>query len=643
MTKILFDHIVCDGNMKAAEVALLGLSGFKKFLDRLRTSREQEDFKRHLRKYIGIWLPDCPWEVTTTNRYTVITHEAATVARRDIKKGETINYLCGTLVEMTTEEEKDLDLTRRDFSIVTSSRSKRTSLFLGPARFANHDCRANARLTTTGSWGMSVIAIRTIDEGKEITVTYGENYFGENNCECLCGSCEQAGIGGWTRSDAVPTIEKSMTPDDKQRSYSLRRKTRQYRDSYSPATPDPEKFVPVTRRYSSSRNRTVSGSSTPVGTSRGRSIKKSLSRVSSALARFSPDIDDEQAVDDSDLKTGTPRESIVNAPPLLVISETVLKPNLNNETESICTAPTIKEEEMEMDEPRIGRPERLTKMGSEENLPEGIPEVEPFHNDVDQQLVGSTAVSISTPSLKRGADQLDIDETTIKRPRIDALQSLHSGLVLSFASQRSDAIRQSSRRSISPDSLFEKDQITQVGSPISSQADGQMEVTPVFKLEETQHVATEESVPLSKPLDEESDLSDLDSGEEFDDKIMQIVRRKRRKVSSKKQYKSSLALETPEIPRIRYPGDYAMTPILLAEPFSCWTQCKTCKNVWVQANGYCIRRECPRCERHSKIYGYQWPKMYDPKTERVADHRTVHRFLTVIEQDEWRSKIKFLE
>ena len=74
---------------------------------------------------------------------------------------------------MTAEEEESIKSTRRDFSIVVSSRNRAASLFLGPARFANHDCGANARLQTAGVAGMEVYAIRDIEIGDEITVTYG--------------------------------------------------------------------------------------------------------------------------------------------------------------------------------------------------------------------------------------------------------------------------------------------------------------------------------------------------------------------------------------------------------------------------------------------------------------------------------------
>lgn len=172
------------------------LPGIKKFYNALKTDDEKEHFERHLRKYINIYLPDCPFEVGTTNRYTITTAEAAIYARKRIKKGEAIKYLSGIQVEMTEKEEKELT-GRTDFSIVLSSRRKRPSLFLGPARFANHDCDSNARLNTSGPHGIHIVACKDIDIGDEITVTYGEDYFGIDNRECLCETCERAVRNGW--------------------------------------------------------------------------------------------------------------------------------------------------------------------------------------------------------------------------------------------------------------------------------------------------------------------------------------------------------------------------------------------------------------------------------------------------------------
>jgi len=83
----------------------------------------------------------------------------------------------------------------------------------------------------------------------------------------------------------------------------------------------------------------------------------------------------------------------------------------------------------------------------------------------------------------------------------------------------------------------------------------------------------------------------------------------------------------------RQPGDYELTPRLLAEPDMAWVRCLICSTAFVQQNAYCTRSSCPRCERHSKLYGYVWPKTQREgprdKEERILDHRTVHRFLAL--------------
>ncbi|KAJ6018463.1 hypothetical protein N7522_001927 [Penicillium canescens] len=92
---------------------------------------------------------------------------------------------------MTEQQEKNLRQIGKDFSVVESSYKKALSVFLGPARFVNHDCQPNARLVTRDNRQMSVVAMRHIREGDEITVFYSDDYFGDNNCDCLCLTCEK--------------------------------------------------------------------------------------------------------------------------------------------------------------------------------------------------------------------------------------------------------------------------------------------------------------------------------------------------------------------------------------------------------------------------------------------------------------------
>ncbi|KAK1004427.1 histone lysine methyltransferase Set9 [Friedmanniomyces endolithicus] len=213
LTDILRHHLIAARDPLAAHTQLLLLPGIAKYHRQLRTEDEKEHFERHLRKYINIYLPDCPFEVGTTNRYTVLTAEAAIYARKPIRKGEAVKYLSGIQVAMTEAEERLLS-SRTDFSIVLSSRRKRPSLFLGPARFANHDCDSNARLNTSGPHGIHIVARRDIGVGEEITVEYGEDYFGEGNGECLCGSCERAGRNGWDPKGPVLRGEESESEEE---------------------------------------------------------------------------------------------------------------------------------------------------------------------------------------------------------------------------------------------------------------------------------------------------------------------------------------------------------------------------------------------------------------------------------------------
>ncbi|KAK0517884.1 histone lysine methyltransferase Set9, partial [Tilletia horrida] len=71
----------------------------------------------------------------------------------------------------------------RDFSVIRSLQKKCSLLLLGPARFVNHDCRANVTFVPTQN-GMTFRCIRRIEAGEEITCFYGLHYFEWDNAEC---------------------------------------------------------------------------------------------------------------------------------------------------------------------------------------------------------------------------------------------------------------------------------------------------------------------------------------------------------------------------------------------------------------------------------------------------------------------------
>jgi histone-lysine N-methyltransferase SUV420H len=159
----------------------LQVPDLKSFSDNLASANEKEDFQKHIRKYVDLYLPDCPFEVSRTTRYSTVP-EAALKARKNIERGEII-YLCGTQARFTGKEAPDQD----DFSFTESNRRKIRLRMLGPTRFANHACSPNAQLISSESYKeVKIVALRKIWAGEEITISYDKNAFGKDNCDCLC-------------------------------------------------------------------------------------------------------------------------------------------------------------------------------------------------------------------------------------------------------------------------------------------------------------------------------------------------------------------------------------------------------------------------------------------------------------------------
>lgn len=520
VARILLHDVIVAKDVAKAEKELLALPGLSKYFSRLPNDREKEWFRRHLRKYIEIYLPECPFEVTTTNRYTISTHEAAVCARKFIKKGEEIKYLSGTLVAMTREEEEDLDLNRKDFSIVMSSRKKTPSFFLGPARFANHDCDANGRLVVRGSEGMQIVATRDIYIGEEITVSYGDDYFGIDNCECLCLTCERAVRNGWApridsasqSTTSTPALEDETTTSD-----SSSRKKRKHgtdTDSDHSASSTPCKRGKFQRQNSKLREQ-ISAPET------------SASADSSLVAGL-----------DSSLSSGA--------------AQTEEQPN-NNDANEVDRSP------------------------SSESHPESTSQPAPV---VDHESPSSSAADESQRSSASTAATSVCDEGV--QIKVEAADSVGESVSTN-----------------GPDREF-----TARGQP------------------------DPESCLYGSDVGELSDLSD---SWELDDNQETVVKRTETSKKTQRRKRHVVPSVEDETPAVRVPGDYTKTPKLLAQRYDRWVECHTCDAWFVQENSYFTRKECPRCERHSKLYGYQWPKTdkegpHDDE-ERVMDHRTIHRFI----------------
>ena len=579
VTNIIQKSVIVEEDAARAASQLLALSGLKNFSDALKSEKEKDDFRKHLRRYVNIYLPECPFEVSSTNRYTVVTHEAAVTARRFIKKGEVVKYLCGIQVIMTEEEEESIKTTRRDFSIVISSRNRSASLFLGPARFANHDCGANARLQTAGKDGMEIYAIRDIDVGDEITVSYGifaltpfllsrlistgENYFGEDNCECLCKTCEDLCQNGWTAGENSGQGTPKVSIEEPE-GYSFRRR----RLESSPSSRDQSATPDVNIRPKVSK--------TPRSLSRFKNAEESPLGKSPSVE---PSLTPHRLKREFDFLSPSPAPMQTKKVPLVKQEEAEAAFALPT-IETAIESPTTSITESEAPSPAASSNNEATATDAT-SVDEDTIIVRPLPNPTVSKLRPSRKATIPSPieQANAGATILVGQSTSITHPVLQddnasVLSDLPSELELDEASMSITIKSPSNKRKRSDDE--------------------------------------ESSLVIPKPS----------------------TKKRARRLPSPKT-------DIDHAPSVRVPGDYVLTPALLAEPASSWIVCKNCEDPFVQKDSYFTRSSCPRCERHSKLYGYMWPKTENEgenDEERVLDHRTIHRFIKPDEERQARKR-----
>lgn len=551
MTDILQKSVIVEKEPASASDQLLELPGIKRFVEKLTSDTEKDHFRRHLRKYINMYMPDAPWEVSTTNRYTIDTQEASVTARKWIRKGDTIRHLSGIQVPLTKEEEKNLDLTRRDFSIVMSSRKRTPSLFLGPARFANHDCDANARLQTKGPNGMSVVAAKDIEVGEEITVTYGEDYFGIDNCECLCATCETFERNGWAKEENEDDPEtEAGTRETEVEGRSTRFRRRLATDS----TPS-------------------SGSQTPV--------PGSVSPATSMIEKRKL-----QATERLQSKSASPKPKRTEAARL-----------------------------------KLAENRRNSSQLSQEVRPEDIGTTRRKSHDSSHSSPGRSTAS----SAMDGASYSTIATSVSEQVQSAQQQEKHT--------DGTDAFRAEPASTPSRFGVVTRDgNLTSIlgGSPTK---------------------ANHETVNMANVLDSPSQPNngfsyDQTTGQPANTPVVsELVAGFAETVRPSHHASQSPGRSTTSVPRPskrktadRRRGDYTLTNQLLCTPYSRWVECRVCESDFVQEAAYQTKSSCPRCERHSKLYGYKWPKTdkegkYDTE-ERVLDHRTVNRFVFPDEEKE---------
>ena len=519
---------------------------------------------------------------------------------------------------ITPEEEAEMALRKKDFSIVVSSRNKCTSLFMGPARFANHDCGANARLVTKGQAGIEIIACRAIDADEEITVTYGENYFGEDNCECLCHTCEDNQVNGWKNDDGGIPVNKSIEGDlatVSAQGYSLRRRRRDESacgaSSRTPsATPDIRPRVP--KRSKSQRNlgERASTIDSPFH-EHAEGSRPALKRKRDIEPLATPPVTPAK-------QQKTTHNQVVSAPSGSAESSAGSEkafgesPPSSEATQGDALLTDVTSPPEDTPEPVIHSPKPTPINRAIEVLKQ--------EDATDDVRVQDAPAALSTPEASQPA-------TAPGDPQSEEAQTATISEMLELAVTGSPSTRPN---------IIGHGPVTIQGleiatdrlpSPVKSQESGP--ATPA-----TSPLDASDSVALAPASPTPETPNPIKRGRGRPRKLVSPAAAVKpgRLLSGRRRRSSAGTPESsPPPPRRRTPGDYTLTPLLLSEPHTAWIHCMNCGVAFVQQNAYYTKSSCPRCERHSKLYGYIWPKT-EPSgkgddEERVLDHRLIHRFL----------------
>lgn len=147
-------------------------------------------FEPRCREYLFIYTPDSSFTIDSTLAYGADRTQLCIRARHDIPSSQIIPGLSGRSIRLSEKELERVEEQGTDFSISASDRTTHSEVLLGLARFLNHDCNPNAKLIRSSAANWTVKTLRTVAAGEECTVSYGGFFFGPQNEDCKCSTCQ---------------------------------------------------------------------------------------------------------------------------------------------------------------------------------------------------------------------------------------------------------------------------------------------------------------------------------------------------------------------------------------------------------------------------------------------------------------------